>query len=301
MKASIVMRCLIGASVFMLSACGSASAPSMGATASDKGAATSAAPNDVATAAASLHPRPAALADLPFVELVGPSTTGAGLAPIFEWRAADGASGYRLSVRGPQQRSWAWSGKATSVRYGGTVDRQAGPVIVPGMRWSVAAFDHDGSIVALSELRPLSPTDEPGPEPDWITAAQPTPVASPEAGDEDAATCALLGVDEISAAIEGAWEAVNDMGYRCEWRSRNGSVLSIDLLAAETYDPEGWGADETIDQLGDRAYRVTHGWDRRIGFVRDDVSVMLVIDYTKVDADGFLHLARLVEGRVGAR
>jgi hypothetical protein len=29
--------------------------------------------------------------------------------------------------------------------------------------------------------------------------------------------------------------------------------------------------------------------------------VMLVIDYTKVDADGFLHLARLVEGRVGAR
>jgi hypothetical protein len=120
------------------------------------------------------------------------------------------------------------------------------------MRWSVAAFDHDGSIVALSELRPLSPTDEPGPEPDWITAAQPTPVASPEAGDEDAATWPS-SASMRSRPRSRAPEAANDMGYRCEWRSRNGSVLAIDRSRRRRVRPEGWGADETIDQLGDRA------------------------------------------------
>src|SRR5687768_15412818 len=99
------------------------------------------------------YARPAALADLPLVELVGPAATGAGTVPVFEWRPLAGADSYLLSVRGPDRRGWAWSGTETSVRYGGVVEGQAGPTIVPGMYWSVAAFDAAGPLLALSELR----------------------------------------------------------------------------------------------------------------------------------------------------
>lgn len=256
-------------------------------------------------------PRPAALANLPLVELIAPAATAAGPAPVFEWRSVDGAAAYRLSVRGPDARTWAWAGSETSIRYGGVAEGQAGPTIIPGTVWSVAALGADGSILALSGLRPVSPTDDPGPVPDWIGAGASAAAASaaPEAdvstpapaGPFDA--CDLLTADEIQTAIDGTWGAPESGSYggdsgRCEWTSENGSILSIDVMPADTYDPAGWAADGTIDGLGEKSYVVSHGWDRRIGFVRGGRSVMLVIDWTRVDLQAFEGLARQVEGRL---
>jgi hypothetical protein len=241
------------------------------------------------------------------VELVGPAAIGAGPAPLFEWRPIDGASKYRLSVRGPELRSWAWAGAATSIRYGGVTEGQAGPTIVPGTFWSVAALGGDGSLLALSELRPVSPTDDPGPAPDWLAAPAANPAATPAgaeaspAGEFDA--CDLYSADEITAAIDGTWgEPVlayaDAMGGRCEWTSENSSILSIDVQPAAAYDPEGWDADGTVEGLGEQSYIVSHGWDRRIGFVRGDRSVMLVIDWTRVDLEVFAGIARQLEERL---
>jgi hypothetical protein len=251
--------------------------------------------------------RPAALKHLPLVELVGPAATNAGPVPIFEWGLVDGAEAYRLSVRGPDARMWAWSGSETSVRYGGVAEGQSGPTIVPGSRWSVAAFGGDGSLVALSDLRPVSPTDDPGPAPDWLAAPAANPAATPAAAQASPAgefdACDLFSADEITAAIDGTWgEPVlayaDVIGGRCEWTSANGSILSIDVLPATAYDPEGWGADGTVEGLGEQSYIVSHGWDRRIGFVRGDRSVMLTIDWTRVDLEAFAAIARQIEERL---
>ena len=93
-------------------------------------------------------------------------------------------------------------------------------------------------------------------------------------------------------------EAATGVQGICTWTSANGTPLTLYVAPADQYDPDGWGADETLSGLGDQAYRVTKGWDRRIGFVSGDASVMLTIDYTKVDAEGFVDLARLVESRL---
>jgi len=258
-----------------------------------------------AGAAGDADRRPAALRHLPLVELVGPAATNAGPAPVFEWRTVDGAHAYRLSIRGPETRTWAWSGPETSVRYGGVAEGQSGPTIVPGSRWSVAAFSGDGSLLALSELRPVSPTDDPGPAPDWLKV--PAPPSSPVTGQASPAgefdACDLLSAEEITAAIDGTWgppalSAYGGQSGRCEWTSKNGSILSIDVMPAAAYDPDGWGADGTVEGLGERSYIVSHGWDRRIGFVRGESSVMLVIDWTRVDLEAFTGIARKIEQRL---
>ena len=64
-------------------------------------------------------------------------------------------------------------------------------------------------------------------------------------------------------------------------------ILSIDVMPAAAYDPEGWGADGTVDRLGEQSYVVSHGWDRKIGFVHGERSVMITIDWTRVDLDAF--------------
>ncbi len=256
-------------------------------------------------ATAASFPRPAALANLPLVELVAPATTAAGPAPVFEWRSVDGAQAYRLSVRGPDFRSWAWVGSDTTIRYGAITEGQAGPTIIPGTLWSVAALGGDGSILALSELRPVSPTDDPGPAPDWLGAQATAPavgVSTPSPAEAFDA-CDLLTADEIRAAIKGTWGTPESSSYggdngRCEWTSENGSILAIDVMPADAYDPDGWGADGTVDGLGEKSYVVDHGWDRRIGFIRGGRSVMLVIDWTKVDLEAFIGVARQVESRL---
>ena len=279
----------------LVAACGGA-----GPSGSDEGS-TSASGADASGA----YRRPPALARLPLVELVGPAATNAGPAPVFEWRGVDSAVAYRLSVRGPEIRTWAWSGPETSVRYGGVAEGQSGPAIVPGTVWSVAALRGDGSVLALSELRPVSPTEDPGPRADWLAAVPVAPVeapaAAPPAGEFDA--CHLFSADEITAAIDGTWGTpeLSDYGSgngRCEWTSGNGTVLAIDVMPADTYDPDGWGADGTVEGLGEQSYIVSHGWDRRIGFVRGGRSVTLSIDWTRVDLEAFVGIAREIEGRL---
>lgn len=253
--------------------------------------------------------RPAVLQHLPLVELVGPTATNAGPVPVFEWQAVSGADAYRLSVRGPGARTWAWTGEETSVRYGGVAEGQAGPTIIPGSVWSVAALGSDGSLLALSGLRSVSPTDDVGPAPDWL-AAPATAHASGQ-GDAEAeappageiGVCDLLSADDITAVIEGTWGEPmlaygSGLAGGCQWTSANGSILSIDVMPAATYDPEGWGADGTVDRLGERSYVVSHGWDRKIGFVHGERSVMITIDWTRVDLDAFASIAREVEKRL---
>jgi hypothetical protein len=277
--------------------------------ASPGGAETAATDEGPPAAAATDDGRPAALRHLPLVELVGPAATNAGPVPVFEWQAVGGADAYRLSVRGPEARTWAWFGPETSVRYGGVAEGQSGPTIIPGTVWSVAALGGDGSLLALSGLRPVSPTADPGPTPDWL--AVPATTQAPgqgDAGDEaspagEIGVCDLFSADEITAAIDGTWGAPvlaygEGMAGRCEWTSENGSILSIDVMPAATYDPEGWAADGTVEGLGEQSYIVSHGWDRRIGFVRGEHSVMLTIDWTRVDLEAFAGIARVIEGRL---
>ena len=274
-------------------------------------------PEATMTGSGATLPRPALFADLPLIDLVAPAETNAGRAPTFEWMAVAGAATYRLSVLAPDAPSWAWLGTDTSVRYGGVPDGVGGPSLRPGSWWSVAALAEDGTITAMSDLRAVSPADDRGPAPASIEespATTPSGTASASASASPAATsgaaaslagraCDLLTADEIGAAIKGSWGApeltsFGTQGSWCDWTSANGTVLSVMTAPASHYDPTGWDADGTIDDLGAEAFRVDHGWDRRIGFVRGEFSVMLVIDFTKVDAVEFVNLARLVDTRL---
>ena len=113
--------------------------------------------------------RPAVLQHLPLVELVGPTATNAGPVPVFEWQAVSGADAYRLSVRGPEARTWAWTGAETSIRYGGVAEGQAGPRSSPAacgawprwQRWFAPG----------PERAPVRFTDgRPRPRPGWLAA-----------------------------------------------------------------------------------------------------------------------------------
>jgi hypothetical protein len=180
-----------------------------------------------------------------------------------------------------------------------------------GSWWSVAALGADDTVIAMSALRAVSPGSDLGPEPEW-TKVKPTTAGDSEVSSDPGAgggtmgeqICDLLSADEITSLIKGTWGAGTGETYpsgttgRCDWTSENGSEFSISILGAESYDPDGWAADGDVDDLGSKAFWSKSVWDYRIGFVSDDVSVTLVIDYTKVDPAGFADLARLVEGRL---
>ncbi len=95
------------------------------------------------------------------VELRGPAETGAGSIPTFEWSAVDGAGAYRLVVKDAQgNATWAWEGTDTAIALGAVPDREegdGGPILTEGSFWSVVALDGEGHVVAVSELRPVSP------------------------------------------------------------------------------------------------------------------------------------------------
>lgn len=96
------------------------------------------------------------------MELLAPPTSGAGEAPHFEWRAVDGAASYRLFILdGAGAPLWAWQGPETSVWMGGTSrqrrEGEAGPSIVAGSTWTIAALDAEDHVLAISEVRPVAP------------------------------------------------------------------------------------------------------------------------------------------------
>jgi hypothetical protein len=186
-----------------------------------------------------------------------------------------------------------------------------GPSLVAGSWWGVGALDDDGSVVALSDLQLVSPGDDRGPAPSWASVstadgadASPPTATEAAAGPAGARACDLLAVDEIQAAIGGTWNQPmldvfpSGQSSDCTWTSENGTRFSVSILPASSYDPDGWGADGPVDRLGEKAFRVSHGLDRRIGFVHGEFSVMLRIDYRRIDEARFADLARSAEARL---
>ena len=252
-------------------------------------------------------PRPAIFADLATVELVAPGRANAGAAPTFEWKSVSGAAAYRLFVLASDGPTWAWTGNGTSIRYGGVEEGVPGPALMAGSWWSVAALGSNDDVIAMSELRAVSPGSDLGPEPEW-TKVKPETTGGAEPTDEPNGggtmgerICDLLSPDEIKAAIKGDWVSEAPTTYpsgttgSCEWTSENGSLFSVTLLSASSYDPAGWNSDGELSGLGEKAFWAKSVWDFRIEFVKGDFSVALVIDYTKVDPAGLTNLAHLVE------
>ena len=255
-------------------------------------------------------PRPAVFAELAMVELVAPGRANAGEAPTFEWKSVSGATAYRLFVLAPDGPTWAWTGDATSIRYGGVEEGVSGPALKAGSWWSVAALGSDDDVIAMSELRAVSPGSDLGPEPEW-TKVKPETEGGSEPTDEPSGggtmgerICDLLSPDEITASIEGTWVSEVPTTYpsgttgTCEWASENGSLFTVHLLGADSYNPAGWNSDGELSGLGEKAFWAKSVWDFRIEFVKGDASVALVIDYTRVDPAGFTALAHLVEDRL---
>lgn len=95
------------------------------------------------------------------IVLAAPPEEGAGEIPTFAWERVEGAASYRLGILDAQGNLvWSWEGSETSVVLGAVPGRQpeeGGPVITPGSRWSVIAYDGAGLTIAVSEIRPVSP------------------------------------------------------------------------------------------------------------------------------------------------
>jgi hypothetical protein len=88
-------------------------------------------------------------------------TEGVGLRPMLSWEAIEGAGSYFLVVKDDAGSPyWAWDGAETSVPLGGALfpeDIGNGPTIAQGYTWSVSAYAADGTILAISGDRSLSP------------------------------------------------------------------------------------------------------------------------------------------------
>jgi len=86
---------------------------------------------------------------------------GVGVRPTLDWAAVDGAGSYFLVVKDEEGAAyWAWQGSETSIPLGGAEfpeDYGNGPTIGPGYTWSVSAYAADGTFLAISGDRPVSP------------------------------------------------------------------------------------------------------------------------------------------------
>ena len=95
----------------------------------------------------------------PVIQLT--ASEGVGRRPTLAWDPVDGAASYFLVVKDASGAAyWAWDGSETSVPLGGAefpADFGNGPIIGPGFTWSVSAYAADGTFVAISGDRPVSP------------------------------------------------------------------------------------------------------------------------------------------------
>ncbi len=95
----------------------------------------------------------------PVIQLT--ATEGVGVRPTLGWEAVEGADSYFLVVKDDAGAAyWAWDGSETSIPLGGAdfpEDFGNGPTIGPGYTWSVSAYAEDGTFLAISGDRPLSP------------------------------------------------------------------------------------------------------------------------------------------------
>ncbi len=88
-------------------------------------------------------------------------TEGVGVRPTLGWEAVEGADSYFLVVKDEAGVPyWAWEGSESSIPLGGAEfpeDYGNGPTIGPGYTWSVSAYAADGTFLAISGDRPVSP------------------------------------------------------------------------------------------------------------------------------------------------
>jgi hypothetical protein len=254
--------------------------------------------------------RPATLADLAAVTLTGPAEMNVGSNPTFEWTAVDGAAAYRLVVLGPDAPRWAWTGTATSVQYGGS-GAAGSPTLKPGSWWSVAALGADGSVMALSDLRAVSPGDEPGPTPAWASglpaAASSEPAEAPADAGAPAANltaCALVTTDELEAILGREFHAGAPSGFAiasddCEFGTDKLASLNVDLAPRTGFHPDLWAPGHTpIPGLGEDSFSVKSGLDRKVGFVRGEHAVLLSFSFGRVDEDALIELAKAIDARL---
>jgi hypothetical protein len=87
---------------------------------------------------------------------------GAGAKPLFQWEAIPAADRYQLIVFDEAgDPYWAWEGTQTQIYMGGTQsqppDDSSGPSIGSGYTWAVMAYSSDGKLLAVSEVRKISP------------------------------------------------------------------------------------------------------------------------------------------------
>lgn len=111
------------------------------------------------TTSVALQNQPLLVGADPVIQLT--PTEGVGVRPTFDWEAVEGAGSYFLVVKDDAGAAyWTWDGSETSIPLGGAEfpdDFGNGPTIGPGYKWSVSAYATDGTFLAISGDRPISP------------------------------------------------------------------------------------------------------------------------------------------------
>ena len=249
----------------------------------------------------------AAPLDLQPVELLAPGELDAGPTPIFEWSPVEAAVGYRLTLLGPAGPRRAWEGVETSVRYGGLEEGQAGPALELGSWWSVAAIDEQGLPVALSALRPVSPGDDPGPEPRWESEPEvPETTTEAEHAEAELDACDLLSTEDVGDVVGGVWESAveiypHDKGSVCVFTQVDedtGAYVNMSLSPAQAYDPAGWNGEpsELLAGIGEESY-LSPLVGSYLGVLQGERSVFFTFGVAP-DPEAFAELARRAVGRL---
>ena len=86
--------------------------------------------------------------------------TGGGARPVLAWAPSDGADSYTVVVYDAEGAPWwSWAGSDTGIVIGGveTDVEIGGPRADVGVRWTVMAFDADGTLVGSSAKRSIEP------------------------------------------------------------------------------------------------------------------------------------------------
>ncbi len=96
------------------------------------------------------------------IELATPGA-GEGAWPELSWEPVDGAERYSVTLYAASGEAyWRWSGEDTRIRVGAFPEEPVegaplGPRVHEDMSWDVLARDDDGSVIAQSGERPISP------------------------------------------------------------------------------------------------------------------------------------------------
>ncbi len=218
------------------------------------------------TDAESTAPRSAALADYADVTLTAPASTDAGSSPSFSWDPVDTAVEYRLSVVTIDGPKWAWAGESTSVLYGGYASPPSDGVgalrLTTAAWWSVAAFDAEGALLAVSDHRAVAPD-----------ASAPAPLDGGEAASEEGdavapleSACELFSDAEAEEFLEGALAAAGEGGIEangvelyCSWERADGDLLTLDIAIKPGVLRETW--DESMDIMLESDPDMPHAFD----------------------------------------